>query len=64
MKLKYYRVYGEWGPQADSYFEKKYLAQNPQNARIMFEEWMKRTDPWLWENRMGSRNVHVEEQIG
>jgi hypothetical protein len=27
----------------------------------MFEEWMKRTSPWLWEHRMGSRNVHVEE---
>lgn len=61
MKLKCFRVYGEYGPQADSYYEKKYLAQNAQNARVMFEEWMKRTSPWLWEHRMGSRNVHVIE---
>lgn len=60
MKLNCYRVYGEHGPQAFDYIEKRYLAQTPENARRMFETWMQRTSPWLWEHRMGSRNVHVE----
>ncbi len=60
-KMKLYRVYGEYGPQAHHFMEREYVAQNPETARLMFETWMKRGNPWLWEHRMGSRNVHVQE---
>jgi hypothetical protein len=59
--MKRFHVIGEYGPQADNAIVKNYCATSPENARRMFEEWMKRTSPWLWEHRMGSRNVSVYE---
>ena len=56
--MKCYLMLGEYGPVASQHLERLVYAQNEQNARILFESYVKRHFEYLWE-RMGQRNVHV-----
>ena len=58
--MKWFRVYGEHGPLASQYVERVIYAQNEQNARVLFESYVKRHSEYLWEY-IGQRNVYVEK---
>lgn len=61
LQMKHFVVYGEYGPVANDVISRNVYAQNEQNARVLFESFVTRNSPYLW-NRIGQRNVWVEEQ--
>ena len=58
--MKHFNVVGEYGPVANQYIDRDIVAQNEQNARILFENYVKRRWPYMWDD-MGQHNVYVKE---
>jgi len=58
----WFRVYGEYGPQAGDSVERKILAKNRDRALDIFEDYARKIiGDWTYENRMGRRNIYVEK---
>ena len=56
-----YHVIGDHGCLADQYIDRMVIAQNHENAKILFINYVKRHFELYWSS-MGEHNIHIYKQ--